>query len=378
MKALYRRFPSILIARRNISRTKLRSALAMLGIIIGVVAIASLGVLGTAIQGAFLAGFGDVGSDVVVSPDYDNGVESLSERDVTRIRRASTDATVLPIQQDRGVVAYGSEETVVQLYGVSDPGSAYGVSDGRMPRRLRSGVLVGSAMAERLGVRAGNSVTIGEETYRVKGVLAKQTGFSPVSPNTAILVPPSTIEKEGYSQVLVSAEDGEAANESAMNIREGLNQRENRVTVVELSAIVDQIGSFFDILNKFLVAIGTISLFVAGVSILNVMLMSTVERREEIGVMRSVGYRKRQVLKIMLAEAGILGVVGGVIGLGVSLAAGLVINHFIVGDAMAVFSQQNLFYLLLAFGFGVATSLISGLYPAWKAANENPVEAIRS
>jgi putative ABC transport system permease protein len=94
--------------------------------------------------------------------------------------------------------------------------------------------------------------------------------------------------------------------------------------------------------------------------------------------MRAVGYQKRQILKIMLAEAILLGVVGGTAGALISLGAGMIIHQVLLDNALLAFRPGVLVYLPVAFGFGVATSAISGLYPAWKAANERPVEALRN
>jgi putative ABC transport system permease protein len=90
-----------------------------------------------------------------------------------------------------------------------------------------------------------------------------------------------------------------------------------------------------------------------------------------------VGYQKRDVLKVMLTEATLLGVSGGIVGVLLSFVAGLAINYQVVDDPAAVFRVVNGLYLLAAFGFGVVVSIISGLYPAWKAASEEPVEALR-
>lgn len=137
------------------------------------------------------------------------------------------------------------------------------------------------------------------------------------------------------------------------------------------------VGSFMDTLTLGLLGVGSISLIVAGLAILNVMLMSTVERRGEIGVLRSVGIRRREILRMFLTEATFIGLIGGIVGVIGSLAVGLALFHVLTGDMMLILSWSSLQYLLYGFGFAIVASLLSGLYPAWKAANERPVDSLR-
>jgi putative ABC transport system permease protein len=374
---IYRRFPTVLMARRNLTRTTLRSVLAALGIVIGVVAIASLGILGATLQSGVLGSLGGIGNEVVVSPAADAGVERLNDRDIREIRRAAS-GTVTPVKRDQAVLSYGRERRVVSVLGMENPAGAYNATEGRVPDPFRSGALVGASLAEGLDLEPGNSITVGNETYRVVGVLASQGGFSTVNPDSAVVLPANAVAGTGWDQAVVSAETGQAANESALAIREALNRRSDRVSVFELASITDQIGQVFGLLNTFLLAVGSISLVVAGVSILNVMLMSTIERRGEIGVLRAVGYQKRDVLKVLLAEAALLGALGGLVGVVFSLGVGLVVAQVMLSDPLAVLEPGTAIYLPLAFLFGVVTSMVAGLYPAWKAANERPVEALRN
>ncbi|MFC6725409.1 ABC transporter permease [Halobium palmae] len=376
--SFYRRFPILLIARRNLTRTKARSALAMLGIVIGVLAIASLGVFGATLQQSVTGSLGGIGNELVVSPSADEGVEYLTENDVREIRRVSGDSRVVPVRQGTARVQYRGESRQVVAYGMENPGDTYTAAEGRIPTGFRSGVLVGSSLADELGVRTGSSLTVGNRTYRVQAVLASQQTFSTVNPGSGVILPLREVEGRGYSQVVVTAESGEEANATAVAIREALNDREERVSIFELGDIVEQIGSAFEAVNLFLIGIGSISLLVAGVSILNVMLMSAIERREEIGVLRAVGYQKRDVLKIMLSEALLLGAIGGVVGAVLSLGGGLLISQLILGDALAALTPTNALYIVAALAFAIVTSVLSGLYPAYKAANEEPVEALRS
>ncbi len=379
LDTVYRRFPSVLMARRNLTRTRIRSLLASLGIVIGVIAIASLGMFGVALQYSISDNLGGLGNQVTVSPNGEAGVQNLTERDVREIRRAVGPAvsvspekrTVKPVSYDRG-----ANRTEI-VYGIEDPSSVYNASSGRIPDPFQSGVLIGETLAEDQDLQPGNTITVNGTSMRIRAVLASEGSFSQLNPANRVYLPVTSFEQRGYQQVYVTAESGTAANESAMAIREALNGREQRVTVQELGSIVDQVNETFQVINTVLVGIAAISLFVAGISILNVMLMSTVERREEIGVLRAVGYQKRDVLKVMLMEATLLGVFGGVVGVVVSTLVGLAINHYTVGDATALFRLVNLWYLVAAFAFAVIVSVLSGLYPAWKAASEEPVEALR-
>jgi putative ABC transport system permease protein len=388
---IYRRLPSLYMARRNLSRTKVRSVLAALGIVIGVIAIASLGMFGLTLRYQITESLGDLGNQVLVTPG-DDADGTISERDLRQIEAvAGPETTVVPSKARGTVVTYGrrggggggsgepsagGQRQVVR--GIENPGLIYEAREGGIPDPYRSGALIGPSIAEQYDLGPGDAISINGSSTRVVAVLEAGNGFGFMSPSNEIILPNREFQQRGYSQVLVSTPSSTVANETAVALRSELNGRRELVQVQDFSNVADSIGQTFQALNLFLIGIGSISLLVAGVSILNVMLMSTVERREEIGVLRAVGFQKRDVLKIMLSEAVLLGIVGGVAGAVFSLAAGMVINHFIVGDALLAFRPSNFLYVGLAFAFGVGTSLLSGLYPAWKAANERPVEALRS
>jgi putative ABC transport system permease protein len=367
------------MAGRNLRRNRVRTLLAVLGVCIGVLAVAALGIFGNVLALGADDAIGDIGTQVVVSPNADAGVESLSEADVAAIRRAVGEPAVVPLYTDNAVVGSAGGQTFATVYGVEEPGLAFEAADGRLPERHRRGAIVGAGIAEDLGLDAGDTVEIAGRQIRVVAVLAESQTFSPVAPDDAVFLPESAFSADGYNQVLVVAESGEAARAAADGIREEVNAREERVDLFELAAVVDEINGFFDLLSTFLLGLGAISLVVAGVSILNVMLMSTVERRQEIGVMRAVGVTRRDVLRVLLAEAGLIGAAGAAAGtlLTVLLVAGFVISTPAV-DADLVLDPTNGYYILLALVFGVGVGLVSGAYPAWKAANERPVEALRS
>jgi putative ABC transport system permease protein len=121
--------------------------------------------------------------------------------------------------------------------------------------------------------------------------------------------------------------------------------------------------------------ISGISLLVAAVTIANTMLMSAIEREGEIGVLRAVGYSKFAVVRLLVAESPLLGVLGVAVGAPLALGVGVVANELLVGDPLA-FTVTGLTYVGVGVVFGVLTALVGGLYPAWRAANKRPVEAL--
>ncbi|ESP88023.1 ABC transporter permease [Candidatus Halobonum tyrrellensis] len=373
------RFPSALMAWRNLGRNKVRTGLAALGIVIGVVAIASLGMAGAAIQQQATADLGSIGNQVTVSTGEDSDTDGLTDDQVEGIRSVSGDATVVPQKSNfTRLTARNGDEVSVSVTALTNASAMYEVWRGEAPERLQSGALIGNATATRLGLELGDPVEYDGQLYRVRGIIESQQGGFGSGGSTLVLPLSALRDQEYYDSVTILTDGGEEATAVSDAIEARFNPGDEEVlSVTNFGDIQQQVGSFLNTLNLALLGIGSISLVVASVAILNVMLMSTIERRGEIGVLRAVGIRRGEVLRMILTEALLLGVIGGLVGALLSLGVGLLMFDVLADDATQVLAWSSSRYLLYGFLFAVVASLLSGLYPAWKAANDRPVDSLR-
>ena len=374
------------LARRNVSRHWLRSILAVTGIVIGVIAIASMGILGNSIGLMFNDMVTDVGDTIVVSPAMSSGTTAFTERQVNDIARAAGSNRVIPFASTFDTVTVGETKSGAMIYAMpaADIPFLLEKEAGTYPRDTGAGCMIGSKLAENskeTGLKLGARVQIGNETLRVTGVLKERGMGFDINPDYAIIVPyrwySNHYDEDEYDQVIVKVRDVNDLDTVKEAIEEKMNRREDVVNVMDTKAILESVFAAADSITVFLMGIGAISLIVAGVSILNVMMMSVTERIKEIGVLRSIGTRRNEVMRMFIYEAMILGVAGAIIGGVLSFGTGYLMTAVLVGNPDYLFNPTSLLYIVFGMAFGIITSAASGLYPAWKAAHLNPIQALR-
>lgn len=374
------------LARRNISRHWLRSTLAVIGIVIGVIAIASMGILGNSIGLMFDDMVSDVGDTIVVYPATGSGTTAFTERQITDITRAAGSNRVIPVASTFDSITVGETKSGAMIYAMpaADIQFLLDKEAGTYPRDTGAGCMIGSRLAansKETGLKLGARVRIGDETLRVTGVLAERGMGFDINPDYAIIVPyrwySNHYDRDEYDQVIVKVRDVKEIDSVREAIEERMNRREEVVNVMDTKAILESVFAAADSITVFLMGIGAISLIVAGVSILNVMMMSVTERIKEIGVLRSIGTRRNEVMRMFIYEALILGVVGAVIGGVLSFGTGYLMTAVLVGSPDYLYNVKSLLYIVFGMAFGIITSVASGIYPAWKAAHLNPIQALR-
>jgi putative ABC transport system permease protein len=240
-------------------------------------------------------------------------------------------------------------------------------------------VIIGSDFAERRELNVGDEVTIRSEMFTVKGILAPNQSNDDMTLFIPLPVAQRVFEKEGYiSYMSAKVEDMAKMEQYEAAI----------VDVVNVQVATDEqlLGSVLAILgsvNITLQLVAAVALIAAAFGIINTMMTAVYERRREIGIMRSIGSKRGDIFKIFVLESGLYGLLGGIVG----VTAGLLASVF-AGDFISRIGANDLFkgatpqasfditLVLITIGFALIISIISGLYPAWRAAKLTPVEAI--
>ena len=227
-------------------------------------------------------------------------------------------------------------------------------------------------------------------TVHVSAVLAKIGGFNLGGPSdTGVYIPISKAQSffgtDQATSIIVKL--GSIDNKTITDVSKLITDHfANQVTVTSSSAVLDQINIIFNYVNILLVGIAAISLLVAGIGIMNIMIVSLIERTREIGILKAIGMKSRTVLMIFLCESVIIGFIGAIIGIVLGWGMGNVVIRVLTSGAgfggggvgaLSIVPILTPELVLLALGFGIGVSVIFALYPAWRASKLKPVDALR-
>ena len=395
------------LALRSIRLHFLRSTLAVLGIVIGVVAIATMGMMGANMTLSVTEQLSEMGNVLVVTEsregggggmpgpggpgggsDDDDFIPEDQFKDIERI--ASKYGTVYALYSESDTIEVGDEKRRATIYGLDQEviPEILGLASGAYPKSTSS-VIIGPSLAGRLDLTLGSKIEIGDPdegattTVRVVGIIEERGISMDLNTDSAIIGSEKLFTGiyggEGeYRQVNIILDDIDEAGNVSDEIEEQLNKKEEQVSVQDSSRMLESITETLGTMTTFVMAIAGISLLVAAVSIFNVMMMSVTERIREIGILRSIGTQKGEVRKMFIYESAILGSLGAVIGAVASLTIGWVVVLAMVGSTEYFFAPASLMYVPFGMAIGFITCVLSGVYPAWSASNLDPIEALRA
>jgi putative ABC transport system permease protein len=384
----------IRLAFGRLRTSRLRAALTMLGVIIGVASVVALVGVGQGTTANITSRLAGLGTNLLtINPR--NGSQGLTLDDVAAIARVDGVAAVAPELQTSATVAVGTKNTTTSLIGTSSSYAfvrAYDVwqgtflTDPTADQNLRVAVL-GSTVADDLGLDAsavGTQVTIDGLPFQVIGITQPKGGSGFADPDDQVMVPVGVVRKyfvagDTVRTVGVSVgsvdrmADVKTTIESLLRDRHALAATaDDDFSILDQSQLLETANSIAGTLALLLGGIASISLIVGGIGIMNIMLVSVRERTREIGIRKAVGARSRDILAQFLIEALTLSVLGGLIGILVGLGVSAGIAR--LAGWTFVLSPTVVAVALL---FSLAVGVIFGVWPARQAARLDPISALR-
>jgi len=397
-----------LTAIDSILANKMRAILTMLGVIIGVASVIALLAIGNGFSEDITGQISSIGTNLIsITTDRDGsgGYPALSMDDVEALSdplNAPALGEVSAVIQGNQIVTFGGESVNTTVAGVTanymrvnnldEFQLGDGLTQNDMDTLARVAVLGAGSASDLFGsdFPVGQSIKINGVSYEVVGVLEEAGGGPGGNTDDNVFIPLTTAQSRLYStrtrngEKAVSAITAQAASteqvEAAIEqITETLREQHNisysaddDFIIFDQSILLETANTITAALTAFLGSIAAISLVVGGIGIMNIMLVSVTERTREIGIRKAIGALRRDILAQFLLESMVLSLLGGVLGIllgwGISSLVGSLVDISMVIDSGTV---------ALSVGFAGAVGLIFGIYPAWRASNLRPIEALR-
>jgi ABC-type antimicrobial peptide transport system, permease component len=403
------------IALKSLTANKLRSLLTALGIIIGVAAVVALMAIGQGSQSSITASIAANGANrLTIRSGASNsggirgaigGSQTLTIKDAEALKKpnnAPSISAVSPEYNGNAQLVAGSQNTNASVIGVEPAytivnnvsvaqGSFISDDDNTYTNSV---VVLGANVAKTLfptGDPIGQKVRIAGQQFEVVGVLTAKGGSGFGSTDDAVMIPLTTAQRKLFggkalngaklvSSIAVQAKDensiDQAISEATLTLREShklpMDGSADDFSIINQQDILESINETTQTLTIFLGAIAGISLFVGGIGIMNIMLVSVRERTREIGLRKAVGAREGDILLQFMLEALIISIAGALIGLLIGLAIA-----YGVSAAGLIQAQPSAGSAVLAMGFAMAIGLFFGIMPARSAARLDPIESLR-
>ncbi len=396
------------LAVGGMRKRRLRSWLTMLGIFVGIAAVVGLISISQGLQGAVAQQFTSLGANRVIvqagsgflgPPGSATGVSKITQHDLDLIRNVRGVKQAGGFDMKVSKIEFNKKTKFAYAIGLPTDssravfGSSFEVIAGRELRPSDSNaVIIGNAYTTDSKIfgktlKVGNRIALEGRTFTVVGVM-KRIG-NPAD-DQAVIVPVEQIwdlfgDKDQYASIYAEVDSGFKPSEVAADIKDNL-RRDRKLKEgnedFRVQTSEDLLKSFSTVLNvvqAVIVGIAAISLLVGSIGVMNTMYTAVLERTREIGVMKAVGAKNRDVMLLFLIESGLYGFVGGLIGIVFGLGLGKMVeiaaSSYLGSDLLKASMSHVLIFGALAFSFTIGC--ISGVAPARQASRLNPVQALR-
>lgn len=376
----------IKIAYKNIKSNKLRSCLTMIGLIVGISSVIILVGIGEGSTTSVINEVSSLGSNIltvnITSSDY-----SIKYEDLNKLENINNVESFSSFKNVNATVSRNNETSSKTSLIATDSNyldiSSLELSKGRnisiIDIENKSKVcILGSEAAEtyfNLSNPINETIKINNDNYTVIGVLKESD-----STDNAILIPITTIKylntDTSINNILLKIKDttniDKSTNEIENSIRSNYQISTDYFIVTSSISLLESMSNITNTLSLLLGGIASISLIVGGIGVMNVMLVSVTERTKEIGIRKSLGAKKKDIMYQFLIESLMLCITGGIIGIILGISIGYVLTLFSISYTLKV----NI--IILSVSVSLLIGLIFGIFPAYKASSLNPIDALRS
>lgn len=389
-------------------RRKLRSALTMIGIFIGIAAVISLISLGQGLQTSVSEQFQRIGTDKVLVLSGSGfgppggAIERMTEHDADVIRKVRGVAVVAGVIDKQVSVKFNDRVKSLSLHGnpldreeqaLTNEINSIEIENGRnLKKGDKNKVIIGwelandDALFDKV-IRVGDNIFIAGEKFEVVGIVKK---IGQRIQDLHINIPLETAQElinteDEFDFIAVRVDKGFSPEDVAESIKKemrrdrNLKEGEENFNVQTFESISNTFSNIFSVIQAVIIGIAAISLLVGGIGIMNTMYMSVMERTKEIGIMKAIGAKNSHILQIFLIESGIYGLVGGIIGvlvgIGIAKSVEFIATNFLGSNLFKAYLSLPLILGAIAFSFLIGA--LSGIAPSYKASKLNPVDALR-
>jgi len=387
----------LVLALGSLKHRQLRAWLTVIGVIIGIGSIIALISISQGLENAIVEQFERMGTNrLYVAPEgwESMSFQGLTTRDVERIEKMPEVEWVNPYLMTSEEIEFNNERRFVQqIIGINTEGLAhkwedmdFGFIEGRLPEHKQTGIaVVGYKIATdvfRKDIHLKSKISIRGQEFKVIGVLEE---IGNQDDDTAVWLETEDFRElfnmpDEVHMIELKLKSGIDSNSAANNIANRLERARGNdfFTIMTPEQMLEMIGELLGVIRLVLGGIAAISLVVGGVGIMNSMYTSVLQRRNEIGVMKSVGAENKDIMLVFLVEAGLIGLVGGIIGVLLGSAIALITGEVAAQAGFALLSIK-LSWQLSVFGllFALVIGMIAGVLPARQAAGLRPAEALR-
>jgi putative ABC transport system permease protein len=383
-------FQTIKLSIKNIKSNKLRSALTMIGIIIGISSVIVLVGMGSGSTKQITSQVQSLGTNLIVASTSNKGTKQFTLDNVNDVEQLQGVASVAPVIATNATVKVGTNSQSSSVTGTTSNFldiRNMNINEGRFIADLdvdysNKVAVLGSDIAQQLyGFTdpVGQDIDIDGNTYSVVGVLKSQGSSMGNNTDDMVIIPSTTAIQLAGTRNVQTIYIKSSSNNNVDVVTNEVNQYLNNFfkstdtsnRVMSQKQLLDTMSSITSTMTYLLGGIAAISLIVGGIGVMNVMLVSVSERTKEIGIRKALGGSRKDILIQFLIEALVLSSLGGVAGIlfGVGLGYGV--------SAVGMSMDFSIPVILLAFSFSLAVGVVFGIFPAYKASKLKPIDALR-